>query len=221
LSSDSPDGRKALNENKERGRGEPISALISKLERFVDNLGRDENYDEGAFFRLIYNLAELSEGLNDSVNGLNQIISSLSKNQSEDNGVIFRLLNNFANLSEELKMTNGILMSNLTSFNTLIENYQQPDGLIARMIDPSGKEIIQPASESLLLLQKTLKELSELSEFANTNSPELLLLISEGKKALDEVQKTLEGINSNPLIKGGITRPEEPIPGSKIRQERE
>jgi hypothetical protein len=73
----------------------------------------------------------------------------------------------------------------------------------------------------LLLLQKTLKELSEFSEFINTNSPELLLLISEGKKALDEAQKTLEGINSNPLIKGGITRPEEPTPGSKIRQERE
>ncbi|MCB5230863.1 MAG: MlaD family protein [Candidatus Cloacimonas sp.] len=219
LSSDSNQGRKALQANQEHGSSEPISSLINKLERFVSNLGRDDNYDEGSFFRMIYNMAEVAEGLDKGIENLNRILISLQTEETKDDGVLFRTLNNFADLAEEMKITNSLLANNLVKLNSLLENYEHPEGLLSKMLDPTGMDIIQPLSESLLLLQKSLREISELMEFANDHAPELLLLMSESKKTLNEIQKTVEGINSNPLIRGGITKPDTPVPGSKIRVE--
>ncbi len=214
---DMEEGKKLLADRKVRTRGDQISALLANLGSFVENLNRDDNYDQGSVFRALYHIAYVAENLNTGLVNMNNLLVSLQRDDDESDGVLFRFMVNLADFTEELRETNEILASNLADMNTVIKNFQQTDGLLTTLIDPTEENIIKPLNNSLEMLFENMKNINEVISFINNQSPEMALLMYETKKTLEDLQKTLEGVNNNPLIKGGIMQQEIPSSGERIR----
>jgi phospholipid/cholesterol/gamma-HCH transport system substrate-binding protein len=192
-----PKGQKLLEENIIQKEGDVISSVLTNIDNILYNLNQDDNADKGAIFRLLYNLANSSEMLNKDLNRLYDVMGTVNS---------------------ELQQTTGLLQETLVSTKVLLENYQDPENLLVKMIDPEKKDLITPLSESLIQLNENLSQLDELLKFMNSQTPELSTVIFEGRNSLQTVQKTLEGINNNPLIRKGI--PDETKAGdsnSKLR----
>ncbi len=214
---DMPEGRDLLARRKVRTRGDQVSSLMANLGKFVENLNRDDNYDQGSVFRMLYHLAFVTENLNHTLVNMNSIMEDLQKDNNEAHGALFRLTVNLADLTEEFRVSNSLLAQNLMNLNSLIVNYSQPDDILTRMVDPSGENIMKPLNEGLTSLAESIKEINEMTRFLHNQSPEIAILMSETQSTLSELQKTLQGINNNPLIRGGIKREELPGAGERFR----
>lgn len=214
---DMEEGRRLLAERKVRTRGDQISSMVANLGTFIENLNRDDNYDQGSIFRMLYHLAYVSENLNYTLINVNNIMGDLQKDEFEADGVLFRLVVNLANLTEDFRVTNSLLAQNLMNLDRLIENYSDPDELVVKLVDPSRENIFEPLNKSLEALAKNMEDVNKLIEFFQYQSPEIAILMAETKTTLSELQKTLQGINNNPLIRGGIRRDELPASGERIR----
>ncbi len=214
---DMEEGKTLLTQRRVRTRPDQISTILSNLGQFAENLNRDDNYHEGSFFRMIYHLAYVAENLNSSLINFNDIMVSLQHDHYSSEGALFRLTVNLANLAEDMRISNSLLAQNLINIDKLIENYSQPDDLIIKMLDPSEEKIINPLIKSLQELAQSMENITQMTEYFNHQTPELSILMSETNKTLSELQKTLQGINNNPLIRGGIKQPVQPAPGERIR----
>ena len=53
-------------------------------------------------------------------------------------------------------------------------------------------------------LQKTLKNVQDISTSLNGQMPSIALTIDEGRPAIKQAQDVLTGLKNNPLLKGGI-----------------
>ncbi len=178
-----PEGQKLLEENIIQKEGDVIASVLTNIDNILYNLNQDNNADKGVIFRLLYNLANSSEVLNKDLNRMYELMGTMNT---------------------ELQLTTGLLQETLISTRTTLENYQDPEGLLVKMIDPDRTDLITPLSQSLNQLNENLVQLDELLDFLNSRTPEFSTIILEGKNSLLAVQKTLEGINNNPLIRRGI-----------------
>ncbi|MBN2460567.1 MAG: MCE family protein [Candidatus Cloacimonetes bacterium] len=190
-----PEGQRLLEAGLIEKKGDAISSILDNVDQMLYNLNRDENADQGSIFRMIYNLANASEKLDLNMGELNQLLVLLNSDLKES----------MHNL--DLTLHNASIM---------LENYSQPEGLLARMIDPEGDQLLQPLGNSLRQLEENLGELEKLLEFIGSQAPEIAEILIEGKNSLQTAQNTLEGINNNPFIRGGIGK-ESPLPGSSGR----
>jgi len=144
-------------------------------------------------------------------------LADLQKDNQEADGALFRFFVNAADLTEDIRISNSLLAQNLMDINDMINNYSQPEDLVTKMIDPTGENIMKPLNQNLQTMEKNLNDINKLIEFFHYQTPEIAVLMSETKNTLSELQKTLQGINNNPLLRGGIRRDELPISGERIR----
>lgn len=201
-----PEGRLLVEQGLVTRTGDVVSSIIANVDRLLDNLNKDGNQDQGALFRALVNLANASEKLDRTLSDIEYLANGLTKDKNYKDGAIFRTINHVADLTEQMKVTLIAINQVVLQSDTLITNYSKPEGLIQKMIDPTQKQIFQPMGKLMDRLDATLLELQELLSYLNQQTPEFSVVISEGKSTLRVAQKTLEGINNNPLIKGGISK---------------
>lgn len=215
---DIPEGRRLVDEGLVVKTGDVISSMLLNTDRLLENLNRDNNEKAGALFRALVNLADASEKLDKTMDQITLTFDKFNRDGNSQDGAIFRALNNLADLTEQLQTTTALVNKSLIKSDTLMSAYSNPNNLAIRMVDPKGNNFIKPLQETLKNLNNSLNEMGKLLVFLNEQQPELTGVISEGKSTLNSAQKTLEGINNNPLIRGGITpESEKEIQGSKIR----
>jgi len=190
-----PEGQKLLEAGLIEKKGDVISSVLDNVDQLIYKLNQDENADQGAIFRMIYNLANAAEKLDQNMGELTTLLQIMNS---------------------DLKQSLQNLNLTLDNANLMLTNYSDPEGLLVKMIDPEGDKLIAPLQGSLQQLQKNLEELEKLLSFIQEQSPEISEVIIEGKNSLQTAQKTLEGINNNPLIRGGIGK-EAPFPGNSGR----
>lgn len=180
-----PEGQRLLIEKKIIKSGDVLSSVLQNIDDILYNLNQDNNQDEGALFRMLYNLANSSENLNKDLIELKDLIIVL-KNQ--------------------IQTTTDQLNNTLAATEQMVNNYKNPDGIVVKMIDPTEKNLIQPLNQSIQKVNESLTEINKLLIFLNTESTEISDILYESKNSLKTVQKTLQGINNNPLIRGGIQK---------------
>ncbi|MBN1948503.1 MAG: MCE family protein [Candidatus Cloacimonetes bacterium] len=196
---DMPEGKQLLLENKIVRSGDVISSILKNIDDILSNLKKDNNPDQGAIFRILFNLANATETLNSDLLTLQDLM---------------------VNLDNRVEQTTVRLDDALSETTTLIRNYQDPAGLAVNLIDPGKTELIQPLHNVLLKLDDNLAELHGLLLFLNQESPEISGVLYESRSSLQTVQKTLQGINNHPLIRRGISRDSRDINRNiKIRPE--
>ncbi len=103
---------------------------------------------------------------------------------------------------DSVKNLNAVLMS-LNEVLLLLEktvaNYQAPEGLVAKVGGIQFQNI-------LTNLEKTSAYIEGIMGVMHKSRKDLAPILINTNKAITELSSTLQGVNNNPLIKGGITK---------------
>ncbi|HNX37676.1 MAG TPA: MlaD family protein [Candidatus Cloacimonadota bacterium] len=222
-STDFPEG-KVLLKRISPAHTDQIAGIIQDVSDLTNELGRDNNPDAGSVFRTLYNVANATEKMDASlakmqttIAELNTFMTNLNRDNNAEAGAIFRILNNVADITQALEKETGQIDQLLQSTNIAMKNYSDPDSLVIKMIDPKGDTIIKPLSNMLVTLNASLREAQSILQVANRNNPELLMLITNLNETMAHARKTLEAVNNNPLLRGGITPTSAKSSNSTIR----
>ena len=81
--------------------------------------------------------------------------------------------------------------------NVLLHTYQQPGAIFKEVTAGKIPPILDNLNQSLLLLQTMLKDV-------HAEREQLVITVNAMQKVLNRLDKTLQGVNNNPLIKPGI-----------------
>lgn len=194
---------------------DPISGIIEDLASLTQELNQDNNADAGSLFRIMYNAANATEKVDQSLAELqttmaelNRFLANMNRDNNADQGSVFRIMNNVANITSSLEAQMNQIEGIIRSANVAARNYSDPDSLVIRMIDPDGTMLIRPLSNTLITLNASLREAQGILQMANRNNPEILMLINNLNETMSRASQTLEALNNNPLLRGGITTTE-------------
>lgn len=197
---DVPEGKKLLAENKVTKSGDLITSLLLNLQEFTDALNSDNNPEKGAIFRAMVNLADASEDLKVIAVEMNNFTAALTKDGNSGDGAIFRAINNVADLTQEVRGISDVLKSSVFRIDSLLAQYQNPDGLAQRMIDPTGEQIFKPVSQSINEMNRLLPQVEHFLKFMNSQTSDITYMLEDLKTVLKQVQVTFETVNNSPLI---------------------
>lgn len=210
VSTDFAKGRALLREYSPKS-SDPIGTIVENLQALTTELNKDDNADKGALMRILVSAADLSEKaditldlLNTNLREMQVLTANLNQDHNPEAGVVLRIVNNLADISESIAGQMANIESLISSANIAAANYANPDSLIIRMIDPSGDGLMQPLSSSLHALSGSLQETEKILGGLSRANPELLLIINNLNVTLSEANKTLQALNNNPLLRGGI-----------------
>lgn len=181
---DMEDGRKLLEDNVIEKSGETVSLIFDEARIFVTNL-RDEFKLKKDTFRIFFeNLHGVSESLarnKEFFDNLNQLLDPVD-------GPVFQTLGQFSDISKKLNQS-------INQLNEIMENYKDPEGLMTKLFQVNQQQLnqtLENLNKNLIALHQALNSLKE-------SSP----LIAD---LLDKSRKTLQAINNNPLLRGGIEK---------------
>lgn len=197
---DIPEGEILLAKNMVKKTGDPLTTVIYNLAAFSENINKDNNVDKGAFFRALVNLADAAEGMKKITDNLNVDFESISKPDKFGNRPLASLVVNAAHISDSLRVITGLVNHSLMRLDTVLTVYSQPEGLAAKMIDPDGKQIIEPIHKTLTNLNEAILKLEKLSDFLIAQQDQFVIILKGIEETLDEVQVTFETINGSPFI---------------------
>jgi galactokinase/mevalonate kinase-like predicted kinase len=113
---------------------------------------------------------------------------------------VFRTVNRFSEISKQLEGA-------VDQMNEIMANYKNPEGLMTKMLQLNQNQLnqaIENLNQNLIALGGLLKSLKE-------NSP----LIAE---LLDKSRQTLQAVNNNPLLRGGIEKESKNTNSSKKKR---
>jgi phospholipid/cholesterol/gamma-HCH transport system substrate-binding protein len=170
------------------------------------NLTQDNNPDKGAMFRMLYNLANATGNLNKSLMELNTLMAKLGKDNNPEDGAMFRALTNLADLTEDFRKTDEKINHLLNSTTELTDAYKDPNGLALKLADPTGENFVEPMHEAITKINTSLNEINKILVYLNSQTPIISSILIQGDQTLRSSQKTIEGINNNPLIRGGVSK---------------
>lgn len=194
---------------------DPIAAIIENLTMLSTEFTRDNNADKGALMRTINNVANATDQVDEllalvqqSLREMNTFAENLNRDNNPDAGAVFRTINNLADISDTVNRQMGQMQTLLATTNRLLQNYEKPDSLIVKMLDPGGKQIFAPLSSTLTSLALSMESGLKLIKTMESNSPEINSLLHTLVETMSNAGKTLEALNNNPLLRGGIT----PVP---------
>ncbi|MBN2017977.1 MAG: MCE family protein [Candidatus Cloacimonetes bacterium] len=194
---DTPEGKRLLKEGFVKKSGDMMESVLKNVDQLLYNLTQDDNPEQGALFRMVYNLANMTDKMDVSLENINSILTSLQKDNNPEDGALFRILSNVADLTDDFKGTAAQL-------DEMLANYKDPDDLAVKLIDPSRENLIYPMRDMLLTLNQNLVSMNKILDFMYQQMPEFADIVAKSKISLQTAQKTLEALNNNPFLRGGI-----------------
>jgi phospholipid/cholesterol/gamma-HCH transport system substrate-binding protein len=105
---------------------------------------------------------------------------------------------------------------------------RDPTGLVPRLLDAKGsiKTLLDDKNAlydnlegSMAELQRTLKNIQDITSSLSGEMPSIAVTIDEGRAAIKQAQDVLTGLKNNPLLKGGIPARVEQQPQSQSMRE--
>lgn len=112
----------------------------------------------------------------------------------------------FGNMAAQLDSTTLQLEQVFQSLATFTAQLEDPEGLLPRLIGPEGSaaQLFRDQGKLYQSLSDTAEELRQLMIFMNSSTPEMSLLMEEATSSLIESEKVMQGLQNNPLLRGGI-----------------
>jgi ABC-type transporter Mla subunit MlaD len=181
---DMDDGQKLLEENIIEKSGETVSLIFDEARVFVSNL-RDEFKLKKDTFRIFF---ENLHGFSESLARNQEFFDHLNLLFDPVNGPVFQTLDQFAVISKKLNQS-------VNQLNEIMENYKNPEGLMTKLFQVNQQQL----NQTLENLDKNLVALYQVLSSLKESSPMIADL-------LDKSRKTLQAINNNPLLRGGIEK---------------
>lgn len=174
-----------------------VDSIVASVNNLLLNFQRSDNPEAGSLFRVLDTAAKISDqllliteemadtGLLESaeqiVSNTNQILTGVPQSQERVNSLLDQ--------SEVL----------LTKLETVLSSYQDPAAIVKDVSNGQVPEILDNVNQSLVVLKEMINEV-------HAERLQLMVTMNTVLKVLNKMDKTLEGVNNNPLLKGGIEK---------------
>lgn len=181
--------------------GNSVDSIISSVNTLLTNLQKSGNAEDGSLFKILDRVASMSDHL-----------LVLSKQLSESAMVdeTELLLNNANQILANVPLTQHKIDNMLVDAESLINElqiistqYQNPLGLVDEATAGQLPEIMTNVNASLTLVKGMIDEVY-------AERMQLAVTVNTLLKVLNRMDKTLQGVNNNPLLKGGIEKAKPP-----------
>ncbi|MBI9098965.1 MAG: MCE family protein [Spirochaetaceae bacterium] len=193
------EGRKLVKEGKvDKGNsGDPIDTVLKDADEMILSLNS-----------VLIDIDEILLGYNPGPIG--EILIGIETMMPEINGIIGNVNSSTLpkidrSLSDINKVTRSIaiLSRELESIEGIISQVLDPESSIATFLN-DDKVLFAEVFGILDEIHKSMIQVRELTEYFNGLSPEITALVEGTGSAIEEVEKVLQGIKNNPLLRGGI-----------------
>jgi phospholipid/cholesterol/gamma-HCH transport system substrate-binding protein len=197
------------------GKGEPLAPPGSMIPLADSDEGKDL-IDRGLVDIPIKDdsMTRLLAGVNPLIENANKTIVTINRTLTEVNralaGQSSGPLGTIVNDASDAVSHADSIAKNLEATSAAIRD---PTGLVPRLLDAKGsiKTILDDKNKlydgiagSVAELQKTLKNIQDISSSLSVEMPSIAVTIDEGQAAIKQAQDVLSGLKNNPLLKGGI-----------------
>lgn len=174
-------------------------------------------------------LTEINRALAGQSSGpLGSIVNNASDAVAHADGMIASVS---AQATELVAKANGLV----DSVNAITKNLEattaamrDPTGLVPKLLDAKGSmktllddknALYDSINGSIGELQKTLKNVQEITSSLSGQMPSIAVTIDEGRTAIKQAQDVLVGLKNNPILRGGIPARTEQLPMSQSLRE--
>jgi phospholipid/cholesterol/gamma-HCH transport system substrate-binding protein len=172
--------------------------------------------------RLVASIDPLIENANKTIVTINRTLTEMNRAiAGQSSGPLGSIVTNASDTVAHL----DAIAKNLEATTAAIRD---PTGLVPKLLDAKGslKTILDDKNAlydsingSIAELQRTLKNVQDISASLNGQMPAIALTIDEGRTAIKQAQDVLTGLKNNPLLRGGIPEKVEREPLSQSMRE--
>jgi ABC-type transporter Mla subunit MlaD len=175
--------------------GDSVESIIASVNTLLLNLQKENNPQAGSIFRILDRLAKITDHLLTVSQSLRKssLLPEAEKMVLKGKGLVEKIPETMS------KIDNTILSVKqaIDSANTLLIKYQQPELIVSGITDGKVPLILDNFNTSLTVLQTMLNDVHAQRE-------QLSVTVHSVQQVLDKLDKTLQGLNNNPLLKPGI-----------------
>jgi ABC-type transporter Mla subunit MlaD len=179
-----------------------IESILAKINDVLMNLQRESNVKTGEVFVILNKLSSISDvflGMSEQMRDA-QLIAEFKQTASDLQSLIKNTDDTIQRANLAVRETTSLLRkANKVTNHTdsLLKNYEDPVSIISQVSENKMPELIRKANTNLDYLEGILKEIYQQRE-------DLAKTAATLNNTLTKFDKTLQGVNSNPLIKDGI-----------------
>lgn len=182
-------GRSYIRDGYIKGKTDDISGIIVKLNEILAGLVDNDVQNDGAIFQTLENL-----------NGLTKNLEIVSREliEKKTTSKMDETMQNVSLITNKLTTTIDYVNRTILQLDSTIFAYKNPNGLITKLGGTTFGNIMSNTDTTLVYIKQTLRSINE-------SRYEINSIMYNLNKTLEQMDKTLQGINNNPLIRGGIS----------------
>jgi len=172
-----------------------LDSIIQSVNTLLTNLQQEDNPHAGSLFRALDRVAKISEQLLLIAETIEQsgIVNKADKTIEQAESWLNTLPIIVEKLNDSLLKVDKLLVTS----ETVINNYKSPEMLVGNVTNNQLPIMITSINQNLDLVKGMLSEV-------HTERAQVMLTIYQSQQVLSELEKTLQALNNNPVLKGGI-----------------
>ncbi|WP_404395029.1 MlaD family protein [Pseudoalteromonas phenolica] len=172
-----------------------LDSILENINSLLTNLQKEDNPNAGSLFRALDRVAKISEQLLRITDSIEKSgIVTKADQTIEQTEIWLKTLPIIAEkLNESLIRVDKLLITS----ESVISNYKSPDELVGRVTNNQLPLVLGNINQNLDLVKGMLSEV-------HTERAQLMMTIYQSQQVLSELEKTLQALNNNPILKGGI-----------------
>ena len=177
--------------------GDSIESIIASVNTLLLNLQKENNPEAGSLFRILDRVAKITDHLLTVSEELREssILPETEKAIKDGQDWLNELPKVMNQFNDILTSTNQVLQQ----AQSTLDSYSKPGAVFKEVTHGKVPQVLDNVNESIEILQLMLKDVHAQRE-------QLAVTVHAVQQVLDRLDKTLQGINNNPLLKEGIEK---------------
>lgn len=175
--------------------GNSVDSIIASVNKLLEGFQKNANPEDGALFDILYKVSAITEQLLAFSHSLNneQLIANSSQLIKSINQVVAELPKSQQRLEALLSMIDKLT----NTLNKTVADYQSPNEIIKTATGDQVPKLLTNVNETIQLVKAMTEEI-------HAERMQLAVTVNTLLKVLNRADSTLQGVNNNPLIRGGI-----------------
>lgn len=197
--------------------GDFLTAFVFRIQTLLDEINPkiiDGDTLTSPLFATFESIITTAETVNRIVKNLDSTLSIIYEGLDSESNNVKDVVRQLPELTSNLNDATVKATQTLTELDKLLVNYNSPDSLAIKMIDPTGENLFKPIRTSINELNQILPEVKSLMNYSTNQTTNVTIILERIKLVLDELHSTLQNVNANPLI-GGSKEVKEGVGGKR------
>ena len=177
--------------------GNSIDSIIASVNTLLLNFQKENNPDAGSIFRILDRVAKMTDHLLSVSAALQKsnILVQAEGMMGQGKDYLGALPKLFIRVNDVIDGADEVVKQT----SILIAKYSQPELIVEGITDGKIPPMLDNVNASLTVLQTMLNDI-------HAERDQLVITVHSVQQVLNKLDKTLQGLNNNPLLKGGIKK---------------